>query len=197
MDIILRESQRLDQAIRDFLTFARPGRFAPEKTDVVRLLRESVKLLTKSREFRPTHEVETDFEAERIEAEVDVNRMKQVFWNLATNALKAMPDGGRLRIAVREVRRDRIEVSFEDDGRGMDDTEVAKYFQPFQSAFGEGTGLGAAIVYRLVEEHGGRIHLDSVPDKGTSVRIVIPRRQPRRPETADDGRRVAVAGGRS
>lgn len=175
MDIILRESQRLDQAIRDFLTFAKPGRFSPEPADVVKLLEESLKLLTKSREFRSDHRVETDYAAPSVEAFVDVNRMKQVFWNLATNALKAMPRGGTLRIRVVEAPGDRLEIAFEDEGRGMAAEEVDNYFQPFQGKFGEGTGLGAAIVYRLVQEHGGRIRVRSEPDRGTRVEIGIPR----------------------
>jgi len=194
MDIILRESQRLDQAIRDFLTFARPGRFHAEPADLVRLIGESVRLLTKSREFRPTHRVHTRFEADEIVAEVDVNRMKQVFWNLATNALKAMPAGGALTIGVRSDARNRIEIGFTDEGRGMDPGEVEKYFQPFQGAFGEGTGLGAAIVYRLVEEHGGRIQVDSAPGRGTRIRISIPRTQGAVPAATDAVGRVAAGG---
>ena len=175
MDIILRESQRLDQAIRDFLTFARPGRFTPEPTDLVRLLEDSVRLLTKSREFRADHRVVTRFEAPSIRAVVDVNRMKQVFWNLATNALKAMPDGGTLTITAESAGHGRIlAVTFEDDGLGMSEQVASGYFQPFRSGFSEGTGLGAAIVYRLVEEHGGRIRVRSAPGEGTAVRLELP-----------------------
>ena len=184
MDIILRESHRLDLAIKDFLTFARPGTFSPEDSDLVKLLNESIKLLSKSRDFRSDHRIETDFSAPEIRADVDVNRVKQVFWNLATNALKAMPDGGTLRLAARvSDGGERIEISFADEGGGMDERETEKYFQPFHGRFSEGTGLGTAIVYRLVEEHGGRIALDSAPGKGTRVRIVLPRWQPGIPKT--------------
>jgi len=175
MDIILRESQRLDQAIRDFLTFARPGRFSPVRCDLVRLLEDHLKLLRKSREFTGAHRVETRYGSAEIWCDVDPNRMKQVFWNLSTNALKAMPRGGALKIAVSEARaRNEVEFEFSDEGVGMDDRAREGYFQPFLSAFEEGTGLGAAIVYRLVEEHGGRIALESVPGRGTTIRIVVP-----------------------
>jgi two-component system sensor histidine kinase PilS (NtrC family) len=197
MDIILRESQRLDQAIRDFLTFARPGRFAPEPHDVVKLIRESLMLLTKSREFGPRHAVVTEFERDEDVACVDVNRMKQVFWNLSNNALKAMPDGGTVTIRVRASVPGQLEITFADEGRGMTDSEVENYFQPFQGSFGEGTGLGAAIVYRLVEEHGGRIRLHSAPGRGTRVNIVIPRHQPGiRDGIVADDRVVAGGAGR-
>ena len=175
MDIILRESQRLDRAIRDFLTFARPGTFAPERCDLVRLLDDQLKLLRKSRELCREHRIETRWASEQVWCEADPNRMKQVFWNLATNALKAMPDGGTLSLAVTPLpATGQVEILFVDDGVGMDEKDVAAYFQPFHSRFDEGTGLGAAIVYRLVEEHGGRIAVLSQPGKGTRVKIVLP-----------------------
>jgi len=166
MDIILRESQRLDQAIKDFLLFARPGPSIRGNATLVRLLEEHRKLLTRSREFKSVHRVEMDPSEPEIWAEVDANRIRQVVWNLSTNALKAMPDGGTLRISVRaDSRSGEVVVRFEDEGVGMDESAMAGYFQPFRSAFEEGTGLGAAIVYRLVEEHGGRITVDSGPSE--------------------------------
>jgi two-component system sensor histidine kinase PilS (NtrC family) len=176
MDIILRESQRLDQAIRDFLTFARPGKFQAQRCDLVRLLEDHLKLLRKSREFTGAHRIETRFAADEVWCDVDANRIKQVFWNLSTNALKAMPQGGALTLAVSvDDARNEVEVTFADEGVGMDERARDGYFQPFRSAFEEGTGLGAAIVYRLVEEHGGRIGLESQPGRGTKIRIVVPR----------------------
>jgi len=162
MDIILRESERLDQAIADFLTFTRPGEFAAQSVDLVSLTEDSVKLLRKSREFQQGHRVTTCYEAERMVCDVDPNRLKQIFWNLATNALKAMPDGGKVEIEVRWVGEgDEVEISFMDSGVGMDEQQQRLYFQPFSSSFAEGTGLGAAIVYRVVEEHGGRIDMET------------------------------------
>jgi two-component system sensor histidine kinase PilS (NtrC family) len=178
MDIILRESHRLDQAIRDFLMFARPGTFNPQPCDLVRLIEENLKLLNKSHEFRSIHRVQTSYPAAEVWCEVDQNRIKQVFWNLATNALKAMPSGGTLTLALETLDgSDEVAMGFEDEGIGMDDAAKRGYFQPFRSFFEEGTGLGAAIVYRLVEEHGGRIGIDSAPGHGTRVRIILPRRR--------------------
>lgn len=179
MDIILRESQRLDRAIHDFLTFARPGDFDPERVDLTRVIDDCVRLLRNSPEFEARHDLRTSFETESMDCDADADRLKQVFWNLATNALKAMPGGGRLSIDVRwRDGGERVEVSFADEGSGMDEAALARYFQPFSSSFPKGTGLGAAIVYRLVEEHKGKITLDSAPGAGTRVRIVLPRRQP-------------------
>jgi signal transduction histidine kinase len=87
-----------------------------------------------------------------------------------------MPEGGRLTVEVRcDDAASDLEICFADEGIGMDPREVEGYFQPFRSSFEQGTGLGAAIVYRIVQEHAGRIQLDSTPGRGTRVRIAIPR----------------------
>ena len=194
MDIILRESQRLDQTIRDFLTFARPGKFSAQRCDLVRLLEDHLKLLRKSREFTGAHRIETQFASDEVWCDVDANRMKQVFWNLSTNALKAMPHGGALTLAVSaDEAKNEVCVAFADEGIGMDERSRDGYFQPFRSAFEQGTGLGAAIVYRLVEEHGGRIDLESQPSRGTTIRIVVPQVRAGAEESKDAS--LATAGG--
>jgi two-component system sensor histidine kinase PilS (NtrC family) len=194
LDIILRESHRLDQAIRDFLTFARPGAYAPVRIDVVKLIEENVKLLGKSPECRAAHRIHTRHTDPTVLCEADPNRLKQVFWNLAQNALKAMPEGGQLRIEVERLpATGEIEISFADDGIGMDERQLHLYFQPFSSSFRHGTGLGGAIVYRLVAEHGGRILLDSKPGRGTTVRVRLPER--RSPADASEAPPRVAAGG--
>jgi signal transduction histidine kinase len=176
------------------LTFARPGKFAPQQSDLVRLLEDHLKLLRKSREFTGAHRIETDFAAGEIWCDVDANRIKQVFWNLSTNALKAMPQGGALTVTIRpDETRNEVGITFADEGIGMDERARDGYFQPFRSAFEEGTGLGAAIVYRLVEEHGGRIELESQPGRGTSIRIVVPQVRAGRSESQESS--FLTAGG--
>lgn len=193
MDIILRESERLDGAIRDFLTFAKPGRFTPELADVVGLLEQSVKLLRNSRELRPNHELSVESSRPEIWCSVDVNRMKQVFWNLATNALKAMQDGGKLTLRVTDSDGN-VEIAFCDEGIGMTEEDLERYFQPFRGGFVEGTGLGAAIVYRIVEEHGGIVGLRSRPGEGTEVLITLPAVGPEA-VTSESPEPVAAASG--
>ena len=191
MDIILRESERLEHTIRDFLQFARPGPFAAESCDLVHLLEENLLLLCKSLEFHDGHRVEKRFGAREIWCEIDPNRMRQVFWNLATNALKAMPQGGAFVVEAHpKEATDEVMIGFGDEGVGMDEQEAAAYFQPFRGSFQEGAGLGAAIVYRIVEEHAGRIHVESAPGRGTRIRIVFPRRCSRSDEVSEPRRMV-------
>jgi two-component system sensor histidine kinase PilS (NtrC family) len=177
MEIILKESRRLDQTIRDFLVFAKPGRFTPEQVNLSEILSDSLKLLRNSEEFLPGHRIQTVFHPESIPVVVDGDRMRQVFWNLAKNALKAMPEGGTLTVKALGEMDGQVLVSFSDEGFGMGETEVAKNFQPFHGSFRNGTGLGLAIVYRIVQEHQGRIRIKSRRGAGTEVQILLPKAQ--------------------
>jgi two-component system, NtrC family, sensor histidine kinase PilS len=178
MDIVVKESKRLDGIIRDFLLFAKPGRFHEEEADLGAMLRETVSLLENSDERRRDHRVLVEVAPGKVTARVDVNRMKQVFWNLAKNALRAMPEGGTLTAAARPEPAGGAIVMFTDTGVGMSEAEVAANFQPFHGSFRGGTGLGLAIVYRIVQEHGGRIQVRSRHGAGTEIAIHLPRRSP-------------------
>lgn len=173
LDITLRESRRLDRTVKSFLQFARPRDHFPEQFDIAALIAEDVALLRNSDEVAPHHRIELVLEASREMVVADRDQLGQIFWNLARNALQAMPNGGRLRIVGRlDGHYYRLEM--EDSGRGMSGDEKARIFQPFKSFFGSGLGLGMAIVYRLVEEHGGEILVDSEPGAGTRIAVLLP-----------------------
>lgn len=174
MQVILQESQRLERTISEFLLFARPRRFQPEPADLAGVLSESVVLLRNSEEFRPHHAVKTDFDPEGVHYVFDVDQMKQIFWNLAKNSLKSMPEGGDLAIRIVQVAGRGPEISFSDQGVGMEPAQVQRCFQPFETSFEDGTGLGLAIVYRNVQEHGGRLSVLSTPGKGSCFTIHLP-----------------------
>jgi two-component system sensor histidine kinase PilS (NtrC family) len=156
--------------------FAKPGRFHAERADLVTLLKETLSLLENSEERRPHHRVVSEFHPASIPVEVDVNRMKQVFWNLVRNSLTAMPQGGTLTVKALDGLDGQVTVRFADTGVGMSESEIASNFQPFHGSFESGTGLGLAIVYRIIEEHGGRIKVRSRPGAGTEVDVHLPRR---------------------
>lgn len=187
MDIVITESQRLDTIIRDFLLFAKPGRFDPRPGDAVILVRETLKLLENSHEKRPDHEVIMQTDSDSIPIMADLDRLKQVFWNLAKNALRAMPDGGSLTVKIADGIEGHTVISFSDTGIGMSEQEIGHNFQPFHGSFESGTGLGLAIVYRIMEEHGGRVRIRSRQGVGTEVSLHIPHRAA--PDEQREGRR--------
>ncbi len=194
LDIVLRESKRLDGIIRDFLIFAKPGRFQPAPVDLVPVLKDSLTLLRNSEEFGDRHRLECDFGSGPALALVDPNMIKQVFWNLAKNSLKAMPDGGMLQVRVRKEGTASVVVSIADEGIGMSESQLRHVFEPFHGSFREGTGLGLAVVFRIVQEHGGRIHVKSRVGDGSEVSVTLPAGHGLAPERSIAAAAVAAQG---
>ena len=177
LDIVMRESQRLNDIIKNFLSYAGPQRVTRSRVDVARLVRE-VGALLQQQEHAQRADAAVEIDApEPVYHDVDEAQFRQVLWNLATNGLKAMPDGGTLHLAARAVSTTAgpaLRVSVRDEGVGMAPADVERMFQPFQSGFRQGTGLGLAIVRRIVTDHGGRVAVQSSPGQGTEVTVSLP-----------------------
>ncbi|MDT5063375.1 MAG: two-component system, NtrC family, sensor histidine kinase PilS [Acidobacteriota bacterium] len=173
MEIILRESDRLNRIITDYLTYARPRSQAPHSVDVRELLRETFTLLRHSPEIKDGHGLEEDYPDEAMLVNADSSQLKQVFWNIARNALQAMPEGGTLRAELRRSVSNRVRITFTDSGIGMSPEQVEHLFEPFSSRTG-GTGLGLSIVYQIIRDHGGTINVRSREGRGTTIAIEIP-----------------------
>jgi two-component system sensor histidine kinase PilS (NtrC family) len=173
MEIVLRESDRLNRIVSDFLTYARPPRIERTVIELSSILSETVALLRNSTELRPDHEVVEVYPDEPVHYNGDPNQMRQIFWNLARNAIQAMPLGGQLRVALDAGLSHEVSITFTDTGRGMTREQKERLFEPFSSSSG-GTGLGMAIVYQLVRDHNGKIMVDSEAGRGTSISIKLP-----------------------
>jgi two-component system sensor histidine kinase PilS (NtrC family) len=175
MDIVLRESDRLNSTISSFLDYARPRRFAIARFDLRRVMQDAGLLLRNSADVRDAHQVEIDVPATAVWCEADEGQIKQIVWNLATNGLRAMPDGGRLSLGV-AAAGDEVTITVRDEGIGMTAEEVEGLFQPFHGSFAKGSGLGLAIVHRIVTDYQGRVLVDSTPGRGTNVSVRLPAR---------------------
>lgn len=172
-EIILKESDRLDRTVKAFLQFAKPSEGNPAVFDVAAMLAEDVQLLCHSGDVLPGHEIEADLVPESAMIRADFDQISQIFWNLTRNALQAMPSGGRLTVHGR-IEDGAYHMQFRDTGIGMTEEERGRLFHPFKSFFGEGNGLGMAIVYRIVKEHGGDIRVESEPNRGSRITVVLP-----------------------
>ena len=173
MEIILRESDRLNRIISDFLSYARPRSIIQSKVDVGELLRQTFTLLRHSAEINESQIIEEQVPATPVLVNADSEQLQQVFWNLARNALQAMPTGGTLRAAVERHGQNRLRIAFSDTGRGMSPEQVEHLFEPFSSTTG-GTGLGLSIVYQIIRDHGGTINVRSREGQGTTITIELP-----------------------
>ncbi|MCA1565555.1 MAG: PAS domain S-box protein [Acidobacteria bacterium] len=174
MEIVLRESDRLNHIITDFLTYARPRPVSLADTDLREPLRETFTLLRHSPETRDGHTIEEDFPDTPVRVQADAAGLRQVFWNLARNALSAMPAGGTLRVELHPTNYSRVRITFTDTGQGMSPEQVERLFEPFSSSTTGGTGLGLSIVYQIIRDHGGTINVRSREGDGTTIIIELP-----------------------
>ncbi|MEQ1759035.1 MAG: ATP-binding protein [Vicinamibacterales bacterium] len=174
MDIVVRESDRLNQTIRSFLTYARPQRFAVTRLDVAAIVRDVGLLLRNGSDVGPDHSVEVRTPPYPVWCEADDTQIRQVLWNLATNGLRAMQAGGKLTLAATVEASGTVALVVKDQGRGMSGNEIDTLFEPFSSSFERGTGLGLAIVHRIVQDYGGSILVGSEPGKGSVFKVLLP-----------------------
>ena len=183
LEIVTRESERLNNIITDFLAYSRGKQYRFERVSLAPLLEDTLTLL----EHRLTAEgagIRVERSLPKSEALVlaDGDKLKQVFWNFCENAVRAMKKtGGKLTVSLTERGPD-WEMSFTDTGPGISPQQSEKLFEPFQSNFEGGTGLGLAIVYQIVQAHEGKVWARSEMGKGTS--FVLRLRRMDEPATA-------------
>jgi two-component system sensor histidine kinase PilS (NtrC family) len=204
MDIALRETDRLNRLITDFLRYARPGPLALEAVALRGCIGELLAVLGPSVPAGVQIAVEVP---EGLGVRADPAQLRQVLWNLALNACQAMPAGGRITLAAAplaapapqdapgagrnpreepgrarpaqpvagEAKRNLVELSIRDEGVGIAPEQLERVFDPFFTTRPDGTGLGLATVHRIIQEHGGSIRVESQVGKGTTFRIRLPR----------------------
>jgi two-component system sensor histidine kinase PilS (NtrC family) len=169
--IVARESARLNAIITEFLDYARPVQPVKRQANVADILDEVLTLLG-HRELPPGLKIVREF-APSLSWPVDGQQLRQALWNLCLNAVEAMPAGGELTVAA-AVRDGQLAIEVADTGDGIPPADLPHLFEPFFSTKPGGTGLGLAMVHRIVQDHGGEVSVDSVPGRGTRVVVRLP-----------------------
>lgn len=174
LDLIETHIRRISGTVRQLVTLARPGVQRWELTDLVQTLRDALKLIGFDRRAR---NVEIIFDPpESVPVTFALRgELQQVLINLGLNALDAMPEGGRLTVALAAMPRELI-VRMTDTGIGIDAATGRRIFEPFFTTkeAGQGTGLGLSVSYGIIQKHGGRIDFSSTLGKGTTFTVQIP-----------------------
>jgi two-component system sensor histidine kinase PilS (NtrC family) len=177
MDIVMRESDRLNDTIRSFLAYARPQRNAASRFDVRSVVTETATLLQNSTERQEQHQISVRVPSDPVWCLADQGQIRQIVWNLATNGLRAMPEGGELTLSVKggDVAHPGVlTLAVRDEGVGIPANELESILQPFRGGFSKGTGLGLSIVHRIVSDYGGELQVASEPGVGTTVKVKLP-----------------------
>lgn len=173
VEVSSNEIKRLDQIIHSFLRALRPTQPQREPVEVTSLLEDTLKGMEREISDRGVW-VEREFPEKLPTLQLDKGQMHQAFYNLIRNALQAMTDGGILTLGVR-VSDTAVAVSFSDTGSGIQAEDLGAIFQPYHTTKEEGTGLGLMIVQRIMQDHGGQIEIETRPDQGTTVTLLLPR----------------------
>ena len=192
MRIVLREVDRLDHLITDFLQYARPGPSSLEPIPLSGAVADVMKMFESAR----SETIETQIAIEEdLAVMADAAQLRQIIWNLVINAAQAMPEGGRIeicacvvekkesqgvsvggrRVAEGEAKTHWVDIVVTDDGVGIPPDKVERVFDPFFTTKPGGSGLGLATVHRIVEDHGGFVRMESTLGEGTTLRIRLPR----------------------
>ena len=175
--VIRRESARLADIVTELLDYTKPRKLQRSKVELARALNE----LAESFRADPSHEeIELVLSVPRdgVEVELDLAQLTQVLWNLVRNGVQAMAGRGRLELGL-QATSEQVRLSVRDFGRGIPAEDLDRIFEPFFSTKEGGTGIGLALVQRIVEEHGGGIEVFSSLGEGTRFVIELPRRGPR------------------
>jgi two-component system sensor histidine kinase PilS (NtrC family) len=179
MEIVLREAGRLNELVTQFLAFARPAPPQRKVTDLAALLAETLSVF---RNDPQAAGVTIERALAPAVADCDPDQLRQVFWNLLTNAAQAVgaaspTGGGLIRVRCR-AEGGRAVVEIEDDGEGMDREALGRIFLPFFTTKPRGTGLGLATVHRIVDAHGGSVRVASERGQGSRFTVVLPAPRP-------------------
>ncbi|HMJ21342.1 MAG TPA: ATP-binding protein [Terriglobales bacterium] len=206
LQIVMRESDRLNGIITDFLAYSRGKQYQFSNVDLLPLLEDTLTLLEHRMVVQKTGiRIERQYEVAHAFTVADGDKIKQVFWNFCENAVRAMRSAGVLRVSVEQMGED-WQINFADTGPGMSRQLVEKIFEPFQSQFEGGTGLGLAIVYQIVQAHEGKVWARSKLGEGSvfvlrlrraavAEKLATPQTFPATQLRSEAGENIAAAAG--
>ncbi len=181
MDITMREAERLNALVNEFLLFSRPERAVDRSVEVNEVIEDTLEMLKNSPELSRPIRIEKTL-SKNLWVHIDSQRLQQVIWNLVLNAVQEMKNSGRLSVATAirtkrgsgDAQEKLAEISISDTGPGILPENQGKVFDPFFTTKDQGTGLGLTIVHRIVENYDGKIFLDSDGRSGTTFTLHFP-----------------------
>lgn len=172
-DIMISELDRINSMVSELIIIAKPHVTNLQSHDLAIILPNVITLLESQAAMS---NIQIYFEAEKALPFVKCSEVeiKQVFINLLKNAIEAMPDGGEIRVVASVQQNSHIRIRFIDQGAGITEDQIRRLGEPFYTTKEKGTGLGLMMCYKIIGDHGGKIAVTSVMDKGTTVEVTLP-----------------------
>lgn len=179
MQIILRGKDQLESFLKDFLLMARPAPGICEEIDVGGTIRDVIDSLRFVPDWPDPLKIDLLLPEEPLGIQANKTEIRQVFWNLILNSVQAMPEGGELKVSAHAIQKEGnegVEIRIDDTGCGIENGNLQKIFEPFFTTRDVGTGLGLAVVSRILEGYQGRIEIRSEAGRGTTCSVWLPTR---------------------
>ncbi len=201
MNIVLKETERVNEIVSDFLSYSQPRKSKTTVIDLTQLLQDIVILMKNSNEYDPSINIQLVAPADHVIIQSEESQIKQMVWNLCINGIQAMDKSGNLTMTIKKVKgykhknfetqRRGVVIIVEDQGRGIPFEEQETIFDPFFTTREEGVGLGLPTVKQIVERFAGYIGVESEPGRGTCFDVFLPQERSllsnRNPDSVNEG----------
>jgi signal transduction histidine kinase len=174
LDVIHEEIGKLEQTVQTLLDYARPPKIQQHETDIRQVLTQAVNLVRPKAQQQGVT-IDVCQPESTIPCWIDPGQMGNVFVNLLLNSMDALPEGGKIEIALEKTGASAVQVRVSDNGPGIADEMAPNLFRPFSSTKVTGTGLGLSICQRIVRDHDGSIEYDSPPGGGARFTVTLPK----------------------
>jgi two-component system, sporulation sensor kinase E len=172
-DVIMSELQRIESIITEFLVLAKPQAIQYQQNDVCKIMKDTIDLISVQAMMHNV-QIIAEFEERLPFIYCEPNQLKQVFINILKNAIEVMPKGGNVKVNIQKTDSNHIRISITDQGCGIPQDKIKKLGEPFYTTKERGTGLGLMVSYKIIEEHQGKIDVESEVGVGTTFHITLP-----------------------
>ncbi|PFA69353.1 PAS domain-containing sensor histidine kinase [Bacillus sp. AFS015802] len=173
-NVITSEFQRIESIITEFLVLAKPQAIQYQETDLIKIMKDTVELLS-AQAVMHNVQYEESYEENLPTIVAEPNQLKQVFINVIKNAIEVMTGGGVISISIRETYDEMIHIEIKDQGGGISKDKIKKLGEPFYTTKERGTGLGLMVSFKIIKEHKGSVQVESIVGEGTIFHIYLPK----------------------
>jgi len=172
MQIILRETDRLEQIVNDIRLISKPGRGNARKVNLANAIEDVTALFLNTPDWKSRIELVSNLKQE-LEVCIDPVHLQQILWNLVKNAAESIEESGKIIITLDSPRNKRVYLTIRDTGKGIEPVHAPHIFDPFFTTKGEGTGLGLSIIHRIIDAYDGMMDFETIPEKGTMFTLIF------------------------